>query len=174
MTRSSSTTVVVAFVALFIHTVHADTVVDQCSSTPAISNSELSQTQCRIVGAVTVKTYSASALLSPYATAFDQCSVAVAYSKDARALKSALGDVPLLRAPMADQISKKEPMPKTNYRHWVISSEMIEYGSPGGAPGFVLSCSTAIRSRPTLTLAVAECYPLEQRERFIHTLDSVR
>lgn len=171
--RSISTTVTAALV-IFIHTAHADTVVDRCSDAPSISNSELSQTQCRMVGSVTVETYSTPALLSPYATAFDQRSLTVAYSKDARALKAASGSFLLLRPPMAEQISKKEPMSKTSYGHWIISSEMIEYGSPGGAPGFVLSCSTAIRSRPTLTLAVAECYPLEQRERFLQALDSVR
>lgn len=174
MTRSSSTTVAVALVVLFIHTVHAHTVIDQCFSTPAISNSEVSQTQCRIVGSVTIETYSTPALLSPYATAFDQRSLTVAYSKDARALKAASRSLPLLRPPMAEQISKKEPMSKTSYGHWIISSEMIEYGSPAGAPGFILSCSTATRSRPTLTLAVAECYPLEQRERFLRTLNSLR
>lgn len=172
MIQSRHTTVAAAFV-IFIHTVHAETVVDRCSNTPSISNSELSQTQCQIIGLVTVETYSASTPLSPYATAFDQRSLTVTYSKDARALKAASGGLPLLRPPMAEQISKKEPMSKTNYRHWVISSEMIEYGSPGGAAGFVLSCSTAIRFRPILTLAVAECYPLEQRGRFLRTLDSL-
>ena len=172
MIRFRPATVAAGFV-MFIYAVHADAVIDQCSTSAAISNSDLNQTQCRIVGAVTVETYSASALLSPYATAFDQRSLIVAYSKDARALKAASRGLPLPLAPMADQISKKQPMPKTNYRHWSISSEMIEYGSPGGAPGFVLSCSTAIRSRPALTLAVAECYPLEQRERFLKTLNSL-
>lgn len=171
--RSISTTVTVALV-IFIHTAHADTGVDRCSGSPSISNSELSQTQCRIIGSVTVETYSTPALLSPYATAFDQRSLTVAYSRDARALKAASGSLPLLRPPMAEQISKKASMSKASYGRWVISSEMIEYGSPGGAVGFALSCSTAIRSRPTLTLALAECYPLEQRERFLQTLDSVR
>lgn len=172
MIRSRPTTVAAVFV-IFIHTVHAGTVVDRCSNTPFISNSELSQMQCRIVGSVTVETYTTPALLSPYATAFDQRSLTVAYSKDARALKAASGSLTLLRPPMAEQISKKAPISKTSYGHWIISSEMIEYGSPGGAPGFVLSCSTAIRSRPTLTLAVAECYPLEQRKRFLRTLISL-
>lgn len=121
---------------------------------------------------------------SPYATDFDRRHVVVISSMNANLVRSTSGfrntgnalsiaKTQLVSPPNEDQIASRNILEKVIKKSdWLIVTERVQYGVQGGLPGFVIDCSTAFRKRKTNSFAVAECYPLEQRQRFYELLAS--
>lgn len=154
-------------------------------SLPLISVNELRRTACQKSASVSIETYLSPKSSSPYATVFDQRELAVAYGTDEFAVKAAVGatnrrrprirESRILQPPRADQVSTIELSQKNQkYGAWTVSTEQVEYGNQGGKPGFALTCATAIRSTLKATVAISECFPFEEKDRFVNALRSVR
>ncbi|MDP9990619.1 hypothetical protein J2W30_000282 [Variovorax boronicumulans] len=163
----------------------ADSHLPACSAPPAILIDGLSRTTCEIARSVTVEHYSGPKPASPYASELDRREVAIALGKKAESVTTVAGirvgphvvqvQTSLLHPPFVDQIAKRYPTPKARrYKHWVIAYEQIEYGAQGSEQGFPLECATAVHSTTHATKIVAECFPLEERARFLKTLDAVQ
>lgn len=136
-------------------------------------------------GGTTVEQYLENKPVSAYATEFDRRELAIAYGNNAAQVKAVAGidgdiknslvEYQFLEPPFMNLISKIFPMKRFRRRgNWVIYTTQIEYGAQGDGPGFPLSCSKALRSSNKKTIVIAECFALEERERFYQTLDSIR
>lgn len=163
----------------------ADSHLPECSTPPAVLIDGLSRTACEISQSVMVERYSGPKPAHPYASEFDRRKVAIAIGKKAESVTTVAGiragpravqvQTSLLYPPLVDQVAKRYPTPKARrYKRWVIGYEQIEYGAQGSAQGFPLECATAVHSTTQATKIVAECFPLEERARFLKTLDAVR
>lgn len=165
------------------HTAFTREVGSECSTPPLVAINGLKRTGCQNLGSGTVERYLSDKSLSPYASEFDQRDLTVAHGKDLKAVMTAVGidsrsitsstGSPLLHLPMADKVSRVG-LNKRNfrYRSWNVSTERIEYGAQGGAPGFQITCAVAVRSTKERAVVFTECFPLEEKNRFIRTLDS--
>lgn len=171
--------------AFVMHVAIADSVLLECSTPPATLIDGLSRTACEISRSVMVEHYSGPKPAQPYASEFDRREVAIAIGKKAESVTTVAGiragpravqiQTSLLYPPFVDQIAKRYPTPKARrYKRWVIAYEQIEYGAQGSEQGFPLECATAVHSTTRATKIVAECFPLEERARFLKTLDAVQ
>lgn len=184
MTKTSL--VALSVMGLMTHcSINASSQVPHCAES-IFPKLNLRQTSCNEQDGVETRKYSGSEPTSPYATEFDRRQVVIAKSADTAKLQQVVGlkvtgqtlkmpRIQLVTPPFEDQISQRKSMSKPERRNgWVIVTERIQYAAQGGRPGFVMDCSTAVHRRKKDSAAVAECFPLEERDRFLHTLDSVR
>jgi hypothetical protein len=153
---------------------------------PKLSEVVLQQTSCEERTGLTAIRYSDVGASSAYATAFDRRSVVVLFGHDVHAVKSEAGlparssehslyCVKLVEPPFADQIeSRKAAKRPIRHRTWTVLTERVQYEAQGGAAGFVIDCATAMKSSKGGSVAIAECFALEERQRFFRTLDLVR
>jgi hypothetical protein len=162
----------------------ADGMTAACEN-PTTSTAGLRTTNCSLERGVSIVRLTGAEPLSPYATEFDKRSVVFATGADSKAVKSAAGiheesnvlskrEGGLVIPPEFDQIARRSPAKSFKHGQWIVVSERIQYAAQGGAPGFVVDCATAIRGDKQRTVAVAECFPLEERQRYLRTLESVR
>jgi hypothetical protein len=167
-----------------LHTLVAAQTSVECVNPPLLAAKEINRSSCRLLVGTTVERYLENKPTSAYATEFDRRELAVAYGKNSARVKAVAGidgdvknslvESQFLEPPFVNLISKVFPMKRFRRRgNWVIYAVQIEYGAQGGAPGFPLCCSTALRSSNKKTIVIAECFPLEERERFYQTLDSI-
>lgn len=154
---------------------------------PILPGLHVVEVRCDVEGGVSAFSLSGPEPTSPYASEFDRRRVVIAKatSKDKlrfyRDLDSDSGSRPLsfaglrlLSPPAENQIVQRIHLKKSiKKRGWHIATERVSYGAQGGAAGYVMDCSTATRWHKTHALTVAECYPLEERQRFVKTLDLV-
>jgi hypothetical protein len=152
----------------------------------ALPSDVLERTECSIQSGVTLSRFIGPVSSSAYGTDFDQRSVAVAQGSDAIAIRAIAGIVSgkrgitlhrngLGQPPAEDRISRRDIVRQpSKHFQWSVITERIQYGAQGGGLGFVLDCATALRSNSRQTTAVAECFPLEERRRFLQTLDAIR
>lgn len=170
---------------LVMHAAIADSTVVGCSNSPAIIIFGLDRVACEVSQSVAIERYSGQKLASPYASEFDQREVVVAWGGKAEFVEAVAGiksdpgaiqrQTGLLQPPFADQIVRRYLFKKASrYNQWVIVYEQIEYAAQGAAQKFFLECATAIRSSTQATKVVAECFSLEERRRFLKTLDAVK
>ena len=184
MTLSRKAVSFAALLTFYLHGVQADGLAT-CASL-VLSFENLTQSECSNQDGLTVFRYLGKTTSSPYATEFDQRSVLVARGLNAKAVRAAAGidagpkgmslNQSRLARPLAeDQIARRSPL-KASVRHreWTIMTERVQYAAQGRAPGFVVDCATALRSSQRETTAVAECFPLEERQRFLRTLEAIR
>ena len=153
---------------------------------PKIVSDTLAITECAQKNQVTLVTYREPSSLSPYATALDQRSVVVGYGPDMKQVKEAAGILSnngsdylsrtlLTAPPMAEAVESRKPTSSsTNRGRWVVFFEQIQYGAEGGGQGYVIDCGTALKTVQATAIAVAECFSLEDRQRFLNTLDQIR
>lgn len=152
----------------------------------ALAAEGLQQTECSSQNGLTVTRYLGTAPRTVYETEFDRRAVTVANGANAKLVREAAGITSgargmsivqsrLVKPPVEDQIVHRTPAKETQrHLHWTVWTEQIQYGAQGGAPGFVIDCATALRSNRHGTTAVAECFPLEERLRFLRTLESIK
>lgn len=163
----------------------ADSAIMGCSNPPAILIVGLNRIACEISQSVTIERYLGQKSASPYASAFDQREVVVAWGSKAEFVEVVAGvkrgpgpiqrQTSLLHPPFVDQIAKRySPSKASRYKQWAIVYEQIEYATQGSAQKFFLECATAIRSSTQATKLVAECFSLGERRRFSESLDAVR
>jgi hypothetical protein len=155
-------------------------------ATPVLVTDLLARSECDSQDGITRSRFLGAAPSSPYATEFDRRSVAVARGHDPKAVSEAAGVIllsrgarlqrtRLTRPPAEDQIARRTAVRATSkYRQWTVMMERVQYSAQGGAPGFVVDCATALSSTARETTAVAECFALEDRQRFLRTLDEIR
>lgn len=141
---------------------------------------KLSQT---IAEGVTIIQYREQSTASPYDSDFDVRTVAVLFGRDVGALceftgisSQCLGDGArpplLLEPPYADQIVRRHRSEKVRrHRSWTISRERIRYGTQGFAAGYTIDCAIGYSALHYGTIAVFECFSLENWQRFLKTLD---
>lgn len=174
-----------AVLATAVSPLHADGLPLSCGS-PLLEDRALRQIECVDEKGLVVQRYEESSPPTAYATDLDKRTVAVARSEQVEALMQAAGIVSksrrqalprtlLLQPPMKDQVHHRAP-PRAARKHkqWQLWTEEVQYGAQGGSPGFVIDCVTAIRTEPKYATAVAECFPLEERTRFLSTLDKIK
>lgn len=157
----------------------------ECNKTKFVGNL-FTNSECSSRDGVTISTFLGPAALSPYATEFDRRTFVVARGQDAMAVRNVAGliEVPrgtvktqitLAQPPLQDQITRRDAKRvASSHRQWVVRSESVQYTAQGGVPGYVVECATAIRSKRLETVAAAECFSLEERKRFLRTLDALR
>lgn len=176
---------VIVLLAITTYAAQANELSTKCTSL-ALASEELQQTECSTKNGLTVTRYLGPAPVSVYATEFDRRSVTVANGENAKLVREAAGltsnshgmsmaQIRLVKPPVEDQIIHRIPAKATQrYLQWTVWTEEIQYGTQGGAPGFVIDCATALRSNRHGATAVAECFPLEERQRFFHTLKAIK
>ena len=155
-------------------------------TTPRIVSDTLALTECEQKNQLTLATYRAPSSSSSYATEFDQRSVVVGYGLELKQVKEAAGILSnngknylsrtlLTTPPMTEAIESRNPVksPKS-HGDWVVFYEQIQYGAEGVAQGYVIDCATALKTERGTTIAVAECFPLENRKRFLIMLDQIQ
>lgn len=155
----------------------------RCGS-PILFELSLTRVSCEERGAGSVERYRDSAPLSPYATEFDRRNVVVARSADPVFFIEAAGlggagkvrnltQTRLVTPPAVDQLQRRQ-VAKAVARHagWTVYTEHLVYKAQGNARGFVIDCATGIRSGRGKATAVAECFALEERARFLRTLEA--
>lgn len=123
---------------------------------------------------------------SPYATEFDKRKVVIAQGQDARLVRNAAGietgphgaslsRTRLVRPPEEDQLaSRKMSRAGSSFEGWTVWVESIQYAAQGAMPGFTMDCATALRTEKVAATAVAECFALEERQRFFSILRTLR
>lgn len=133
-----------------------------------------------------VQRYEESQSGNPYATDLDRRVVVVARGERLEALmraagiasasgKQSLGKTLLVQPPLEDQVHRRSPSGAARkHKRWQLWSEAVEYGAQGSAQGFTIDCVTAIRNERPYATAVAECFPLEERKRFLLMLERIR
>jgi len=181
----SSRLIIFALLAIVTCISQADGVSTTCSGL-ALDAEGLQQTECSTKDGLTVVRYHGPAPSSVYATEFDRRAVTVASGVNARIVREAagitsgargmsIGRSRLVKPPVEAQIVHRTTAKKTQkHLHWTILVEEMQYGAQGDAPGFVIDCATALRSNRYGTIAVAECFPLEERQRFLRTLRAIK
>lgn len=154
---------------------------------PILPGLRLVEARCDVEGGTSAFSFSGPEPTSPYASEFDQRRVVIAkatskaklsfsrgFDLDASGRPLSSAGPQLISPPHEDQIVQREHLKKgIKKRGWHIATERIGYGVQGGGGGYVVDCSTATRWHKSYALAVAECYPLEERQRFIKTLDLI-
>lgn len=152
---------------------------------PALPGLHVVEIQCDVAHGRVVFSFSGPEPTSPYASDFDRRRVAIAKATSTRRLKLPGGPgaeshsprsagFQLLSPPAQEQIVQREEVKKAVKKSgWHIVTERVSYGAQGGRFGFVMECSTATHWHKTYALAVAECYPLEERQRFVKTLELI-
>jgi len=164
--------------------VRADGASSPCDK-PTVKSGDLRRVACVEQDDVTIERYSGSPSQSPYATEFDVRSVTVARSASSerifeaagvtRQSKESLPRTRLAQPPLADQVLRRAALThSTRFRQWALWTEQVEYGAQGGWQGFTMDCVTAIRRRIEQTVAVAECFPVEERQRFLAMLENIQ
>lgn len=155
-----------------------------CENSPALSFESMRRVSCETSNGLILEKYRGDQLESPYATEFDQRKVGLAYgqrlnsefsifSKNSLSLK--LTPPSLITPPLTDQIKSRHIRPGLKvHRNWKIFNEHIEYVAEGGKTGFVLNCATAIRFFEKKAMVIGECFPLEESNLFILTIDSTK
>ena len=176
---------VIALLAITTNGAQADGTLMTCLG-PTLVAEGLQQAECSIQWGLTVERYMDSVPLSAYATEFDRRSVTVVHGANAKAVSDAAGVAGgsramdngrsrLVKPPIEDQIAHRISAKSTQkYLQWTIWMERIQYRAQGGSLGYVIDCATALRSNQHCTTAVAECFPLEEQQRFLRTLDAVK
>jgi hypothetical protein len=153
----------------------------ECVALPLMTES-LTPTQCVCQGGLKAIRYQGIEPTSPYSTDFDRRRVSIVLSKDHPRVKEAAGvagvsgekATHLINPPAEEAVAKRssEKTPVT-YDGWSVSSERIEYGSQGGGTGFTFDCATATLSKSGRSIAVAECFPVEERARYLKLLNTI-
>lgn len=152
---------------------------DNCPIT--LMGSELHQSSCEEAGGVLMAVFSSSAE-SPYATDLDVRKVVVARSSDAARLAGIFGftgfprqptyqGMRLLEIPHQDQVETVALEKPYQVDGWQIGQQIIQFSEQGNAPGFSMVCATAFSAERML--ATAECFPMEEQERFVRTLADI-
>lgn len=179
-----STVVTLAWGLLVHGSVMGDSEPAICAE-PVLPGLHIAKAYCDMESGRSTFSFSGPEPTSPYTSDFDRRRVVIAKATSTSKLKlpGSLGaesrsrrstGIQLIAPPVEDQIVQREHIKKTvKKRGWKIVTERVTYGAQGGVPGFAMDCSTATRWQKTFTLAVAECYPLEERQRFIKTLELI-
>ena len=153
---------------------------------PRIVSDTLAMTEYAQKNQVTLVTYREPSSFSSYATELDQRSVVVGYGLNLKQVKEAAGVLSnngkdylsrtlLTAPPMTEAIESRKPTrSSTNRGPWVVFFEQIQYGAEGGGQGYVIDCGTALKTEEGTAIAVAECFSLENRQRFLNTLDQIQ
>jgi hypothetical protein len=169
--------------SLALHFLHDATAreSEECVALPLMSVG-LTPSECVCQGGMKAIRYRGTEPTSPYSTDFDRRRVTILLSKDLHRVEQAAGvaDIAeeeathLVNPPAEEAIVKRsfEKLPAT-YQGWSVSSEKIEYGSQGGGIGFTFDCATATLSKSGRSIAVAECFPVEERTRYLKLLDTI-
>lgn len=167
-----------------IESTRADAGFSACTG-PSLSAMALRQISCIERDGLIMVHYVGASPSSPYATDFDRRSLFALIGQDTQAVLEGAGFVlsgknrkgyrtKLVQPPEVDQIESRTPANgASKYKNWEIINERIQYFSQGGALGFVIDCTTAVKVSNETAAAIAECFPLEERARFFHTLDQV-
>lgn len=176
---------VIALLAMATHGAQANGTPTTCPGSALVAE-ELQRIECSRQQGLTVERYVDQVPSSAYATEFDRRAVTVVHGANAKAVRDvagissgirgmSVGHSHLVKPPLEDQIAHRS-MTKATQKHlqWTIWTEQIQYGAQGGAPGYLIDCVTALRSNQHCTTAVAECFPFEERQRFLRTLDAVK
>jgi hypothetical protein len=153
-----------------------------CKEAPSLGGMEL--IECRAEDDVTYFRYGSSEPASPYATEFDRRSIVLLSGLDANKVigiaglstdkRSRFGGK-LIDPPMAGHIKSRDVLKlKRKFAGWMLYGERIQYLSQAGLGGFVIDCVTAKGLKGGQTLVVAECFPLEERDRYLKTLKELR
>jgi hypothetical protein len=157
-----------------------------CSNFEATAGEELKRGSCAVDSDGTLSaTFGWHATQSPHATALDERRVVVVVADSGGRALSALRrgcrpdnevglvDCQLAFAPMDDLVTSRQSVDApVKLGAWTITQERVSYGAQGGAVGFQMDCATAIGPRKSRTVAIFECFPLEQRKRFLSMVDA--
>lgn len=137
-------------------------------------------------GALLVATYTdRPAIASPYQTDFDRRNLRAISGTDRAFIASGIIAADLCDAiysggelnvsiPARDQVVTCEKTDTKAHGAWVLRRWVVQYANQRRI-GYVTECTIATTSqnnRPEAYFAVSECYPLEEIDRFIQSLDS--
>ena len=144
---------------------------------------DLRQTNCSVNNDVSIIEYQTSKSSSPYATDFDRRLVKIALGTNIYIVRTltrfnekksnfdVTHDNTFIQAPNPDQIDEEKTiLQKTKFQGWSLKSEQIQYRTQGGAQGFLIDCVTAIKAQGHHVSAVGECFPVEERQKFLQVL----
>jgi hypothetical protein len=178
--RTSSVLILVSLGAHFLHAAEARELAG-CVALPLMTES-LSPSECVCQDGLKAMRYQDAEPSSPYSTDFDRRKVAIVLSRDLRRVREAAGiaglagekTTHLISPPVEEVIVKRSSEEiRSNYRDWRVSLESIEYGSQGGGAGFTFDCGTATLLKSGRSIAVAECFPVEERTRYFKLMDTI-
>ena len=171
---------------VFQASANAQSIVNECDHAQKHVN-QLTLFECKHVDEVIISTYQEPSITSAYSTEFDQRKLFLASSKNRTELFKKIGltisrqtislkSTKLANIPELERVIRRHASNKIEkFESWTIFSEYIWYAEQGNSTGFSLQCDTAIKSLgiSKIWLAAAECFPYENKGRFLEALKKI-
>lgn len=151
-----------------------------CANSSLSLSENLVRTECKKIESIIIEAYQSTDSKSSYVTEFDKRTIVIARGEnlDIKNIsdihQNFLRQNKLITPPFSDQIDKIESQKKSIHNNWKISMRILTYSNQNReSPGYAIKCATAKRSIKKTHTIFSECFPFEEENRFIQTLDLV-